>query len=72
MMTEDLPICAECGMPFDWPEVESEGNSYCCEACSLGEPCTCPQHEHASLESDVPLPSAMAGQLGIGMRENDR
>ena len=38
--------CDACGMEFDWEGVIANNYEYCCEACSNGEPCTCPQHQH--------------------------
>lgn len=39
-------VCDNCLMEFDWPGVTVETYEYCCEACSRGEECTCPQHDH--------------------------
>jgi hypothetical protein len=33
--------CHECGREYDWAGFEDEGAQYCCEACCLGEMCTC-------------------------------
>lgn len=41
-------VCDNCLMEFDWPGVKVETYEYCCEACSRGEECTCPQHHHES------------------------
>jgi len=60
---EETQVCPECDMEFDWTGVEEDGMVYCCEACSLGEPCTCPQHEHP--ERDVaPLTGEMLSTPG--------
>jgi hypothetical protein len=42
----DEKFCSECGMSFDWPGITARGEEYCCQACSIGEECTCPQHSH--------------------------
>jgi hypothetical protein len=41
-------ICDACGMAYDWAPVNASGFDYCCESCSRGEACTCPQHNHAA------------------------
>jgi hypothetical protein len=56
-MTETR-ICPECEMEFDWPGVEVDGEIYCCEACSQGMPCECPQHQHMQDTTDT-LPTVL-------------
>ena len=46
-------ICPECEMEFDWPGVEVDEETYCCEACSQGQPCECPQHQHMTDTADT-------------------
>jgi hypothetical protein len=60
-MTETR-ICPECEMEFDWPGVEVDEEIYCCEACSLGQPCDCPQHQHMMDTTDT-MPTVI-GQPG--------
>jgi len=62
----DMQLCEACVMEYDWDGVETEGHYYCCAACSRGEECTCPQHNHLhhSAEIEQPLNSAAARQLG--------
>ena len=52
-------LCEACGMYYDWEGVEVQGYEYCCEACSRGEECTCPQHDHHRL-----VPPDAAGHAG--------
>jgi hypothetical protein len=59
----ELKLCEACGMKYDWEGVEEQGYEYCCEACSRGEECTCPQHQHQHSTAQ-PLPRA-AGQPGV-------
>ena len=47
-------ICDHCGMEYDWPGVTIGDLVYCCLACSRGEPCTCPQHNHGYVATTVP------------------
>jgi hypothetical protein len=42
----DEKICGACGLPYDWTGATTAGEEYCCEACCIGEECTCPQHDH--------------------------
>ena len=42
----EVRVCDACGMEFDWAGVEVQGYEYCCEPCSRGENCVCPQHDH--------------------------
>ena len=59
----EMKLCEACGMEYDWTGVDERGYEYCCEACSRGEECTCPQHRH-QYHTDQPLPQAAASQLG--------
>lgn len=59
----ETPICRECEMEFDRPGIDVDGEIYCCEACSRGEPCVCPQHDNDTLDTDVPTP-AVSGEPG--------
>jgi hypothetical protein len=56
-------ICPECEMEFDWPGVQVDGEVYCCEACSRGEPCECEQHQQQMLDTAEPMPTP-AGRPG--------
>ena len=40
-------ICDNCMMDFDWKGVQVGTYDYCCDACSKGQECTCPQHDHS-------------------------
>lgn len=60
----EMRLCEACGMEFDWEGVEKQGFEYCCEPCSRGEECVCPQHNH-QYHTDQPLNRAMATQLGL-------
>jgi len=60
----EMKTCDACAMEYDWPGVDIQGYEYCCEACSRGEECTCPQHNH-QYHSDQPLNAAAASQLGL-------
>jgi hypothetical protein len=51
-------------MEYDWEGVDVDNYHYCCEACSRGEECTCPQHNHQH-ETDQPMNAAAASQLGV-------
>jgi hypothetical protein len=46
-------------MEFEWPGFEVDGEIYCCEACSLGQPCVCPQHDHSMQGTEVPAPTTV-------------
>jgi hypothetical protein len=59
----ELLVCEACGMEFDWEGLAVAGIDYCCEGCSRGEECTCPEHRH-QYHTDQALPAAAAGQLG--------
>jgi hypothetical protein len=61
----ETKMCEACAMEFDWPGVEVQGYEYCCEACSVGEECTCPQHHH-DYESDPNRMMNMAGGSQLG------
>lgn len=54
-------VCDNCLMEFDWPGVTVETYEYCCEACSRGEECTCPQHNH-QYEGTTSSPSRAHGE----------
>jgi hypothetical protein len=60
----EMKLCDACSMEFDWKGVEARGYEYCCEACSRGEECTCPQHRH-EYQTDQPMHRAAAEQLGL-------
>jgi hypothetical protein len=60
----EMRMCDACAMEFDWEGVEVEGYDYCCRACSAGEECTCPQHDHLGRDPNVMLNMAGASQLG--------
>ncbi len=59
----EMKMCENCMMEFDWPGVEVRGYEYCCEPCSNGEECICPQHNH-QYTTQQPLNQAAANQLG--------
>lgn len=61
----EMRLCEACAMEYDWEGVEVGNYQYCCEACSNGAECTCPQHNHAH-ETDQPMNAAAASQLGTG------
>ena len=42
----ETKLCEACSQEFDWEAVERRGYEYCCEACAMGQECTCPQHDH--------------------------
>jgi hypothetical protein len=45
---DEARVCDNCAMEYDWIGVDVDNYHYCCEACSQGEECTCPQHDHHS------------------------
>ncbi|MCC2671541.1 MAG: hypothetical protein K0Q72_4012 [Armatimonadetes bacterium] len=59
----EMKLCNTCGMEYDWTGVTVLNYEYCCEACSRGEECTCPQHNHQHGETQQ-LNAAAASQLG--------
>jgi len=61
----EMRLCEACGMEYDWEGVDVDRYHYCCEACSRGEECTCPQHNHQHA-TDQPMNAAAASQLGTG------
>jgi hypothetical protein len=56
-------VCPECEMEFDWQGVEVDGEIYCCEACSVGEPCTCPQHSQDIVDTTMPTTIGTPGPI---------
>jgi len=60
----ELKMCDTCAMEYDWEGVQVMNYNYCCEACSVGEECTCPQHNHQHL-TDQPMNTAASNQLGL-------
>jgi hypothetical protein len=54
---EQAQVCDNCAMEYDWTGVDVGNYHYCCEACSHGEECTCPQHNHegAGAETQQPM-----------------
>lgn len=64
----ETKLCNNCAMDYDWEGVRVLNYDYCCEACSRGEECTCPQHHHQDT-TDQPMNTAAANQLGLTMSE---
>ena len=64
----EMKLCEACGMEFDWEGVTVMNYEYCCEACSRGEACTCPQHHHEQ-DTNHQLNAAAANQLGTATGE---
>jgi hypothetical protein len=57
-------ICERCEMEFDWPGVTVGDETYCCDTCARGEPCTCPMQEPTH-QTEQPLSGEEAEQLGL-------
>ena len=66
----DTKTCDACGMDYDWQGVNVGSYEYCCEACSQGEECTCPQHNHQyGQQTGQEAPTlAGAGPMGASQR----
>jgi hypothetical protein len=60
----EMKLCSNCAMEYDWEGITVQNYDYCCEACSRGEECTCPQHQH-QYETQQPMNTAAASQLGL-------
>jgi hypothetical protein len=58
-MTDEMRLCPECEMEFDWVGIEKDGEFYCCEPCSVGDPCECPQHAHGAMDETEPMPTVV-------------
>lgn len=59
----EMKLCEACGMEYDWEGVRELNYEYCCEPCSRGEDCTCPQHNH-QYPTQQTMNTAAANQLG--------
>ena len=40
-MDTEIIWCKGCGIEISWSAIIKNGNVYCCEDCSNGEPCSC-------------------------------
>jgi len=61
-------ICGVCCLPYDWPGTTVNGVDYCCTACSAGQACTCPQHDHRATPGAPNLETwAGAAASGAGL-----
>jgi len=61
-------VCPACQEPFDWKPVLVNGQEFCCEACSRGLACTCPEH---SEDHDALSLGSRAGSQILGATEGE-
>lgn len=62
-------ICACCEIEIDGPPVIRDGQTYCCEGCAAGGPCTCDYTSQETAPAAVPSPATGRRQVADVLKE---